>query len=111
MKTGYTVIATDGTECGHNHRTQANAEACQRDLLAYNSNTQMWSARWHNSYVRHNACGLHVSHEQHGYNCDGMSPAVDREYRERLIREAAETPEAQAREAEQIEREREAGLQ
>lgn len=69
MKTYYTVakidvnswtVDSDGQEwpvihdtCGHKHRTLKAAYQCQRKLLAYNRQTNTWSAYWHNSKILH----------------------------------------------------------
>lgn len=39
--------------CGHKHRSLKAAYQCQRKLLNYNRQTDMWSAYWHNSKILH----------------------------------------------------------
>lgn len=76
MSTYYRVAVTDGQiidetgaylrdaiayDCGHNHRTEAAAEACQTKLVGYNKRKRTCSAKWYNSaIVETDVAGRHV---------------------------------------------------
>ena len=40
-------------KCEHNHRTLTGTVRCQRNLIAYDRNTRMWSAAWHGCEIAH----------------------------------------------------------
>lgn len=38
-------------DCGHKHRTLSGAVKCRNNLISYNKNTGMWSAKWNRAEV------------------------------------------------------------
>jgi hypothetical protein len=49
--------------CPHKHRTISGAVRCRENLIAYNTKTGTWSAKWHGATIMHTD-GTHLSIEE-----------------------------------------------